>query len=315
MYSINLHNEPLERKISLYTGIIPALVTPYSSDGNVDEEMLAQLVDYFVAQGVSGVYVCGSTGEGLLMTEEERQTVAEIVISQAAGRIPVIVHVGAPATFMAEKLASHAAHVGADAIASIPPVYYAVSRTEVASYYRKLKLASGLPLYFYNIPSLLNISLDTQLALSLFEDGTIQGMKYTHHDILTFRGIIETCQGKINVLSGPDEMLLTYLLMGSQGGIGTTYNCMPQLYVDLYQAWIDGNIELAQQLQYQANRIISILTAYSMIPAVKAVMKMKGFDCGDPRGPFSPLTETQTIKLKQKLDEVGFFDSHERTAR
>jgi N-acetylneuraminate lyase len=276
--------------------------------------MLCTLVDYFVEHGVSGLYVCGSTGEGLLQTEEERMTVAETVVRASNGRTPVIVHVGAPATFMAERLAAHAAEIGADAVASIPPLYYIVGRKEVGAYYRRLKAAADLPLYFYNIPDLLNISLDSELARSLYEDGTIQGMKYTHHDILTFRGIVESCANGLNVLSGPDEHLLNFLVMGAHGGIGTTYNCMPKLYVDIYQAWVSGDIALAQELQYQANRIITLLAKYGMIPAVKAVMQLKGMDCGEPRGPFLPLTDDSKRSLKVELQAIGFFDD-ERTAQ
>lgn len=299
----------------MYTGIIPALLTPFSADGQVNRQMLAGLVDYFILQGVAGLYICGSTGEGLLMTEEERETVAEVVVTACAGRVPVIVHVGAPATFMAERLVAHAAQVGADAIASIPPLYYVVGRKEIGAYYRRLKKAApSLPLYFYNIPGLLNISLDTDMAHSLYEEGSIQGMKYTHNDILTFRGIVEACGNGFNILSGPDEHLLNFLVMGAHGGIGTTYNCMPKVYVDLYRAWVSGEIALAQELQYLANRIISVLAGYNMIPAVKAVMQMKGKDCGDPRGPFLPLTESQKNQLKAELDKIGFFEDGARTA-
>lgn len=291
----------------MYTGIIPALLTPFSADMQVDKKMLAKLVSYFIEQGVTGLYLCGSTGEGLLMTEDERKIVAETVVAEVSGQIPVIVHVGAPATIMAENLAKHASEVGADAIASIPPMYYMFGRLEVAAYYRRLKMAAGLPLYFYNIPVLLNVSLDSELAKTLYEEGTIQGMKYTHHDILTFRGIVEACGEGLNVFSGPDERLLNFLVMGAHGGIGTTYNCMPKLYVDLYQAWQDGDIGLAQELQYLANRIISVLAKFNMIPAVKAVMEMKGLDCGNPRGPFLPLSDRQKRELREELEKLGFF--------
>jgi N-acetylneuraminate lyase len=160
----------------------------------------------------------------------------------------------------------------------------------------------------------LNYSLDTALARSLFEEGIIQGMKYTHHDFLTFRGIVEACGSGLNVFSGPDEQLLNFLVMGTDGGIGTTYNCMPRLYVDLYKAWQAGEVTLAQELQYTANRVISILAEFSMIPAVKAVMKMKGMDCGFSRGPFLPMEEEQTSRLRQALDRIGFFEEGARTA-
>lgn len=299
----------------MYTGIIPALLTPFSSCGQVDKNALSALANYFIDYGVSGLYICGSTGEGLLLTEEERKVVAECIVAEVDGRVPVIVHVGAPATMMAEQLAKHAGEIGADAVASIPPMYYKVGRAEVETYYRKIKQAAELPLFFYNIPDLLNVSLDTQMAQILFEEGIIQGMKYTHHDVLTFRGIVEACDGKLNVFSGPDERLLNFLVMGAHGGIGTTYNCMPKLFVNLYTAWKSGEIEKAQKLQYKANRIISVMAPYNMIPAVKAVMQMQGLDCGAPRGPFLPLTQEQKTQLKGELEAVGFFDQDEDSVK
>lgn len=299
---------------ALYKGIFPALLTPFLPDRSVNEDRLRELVDYFIQQGVAGLYILGSTGEGLLLTEEERQQVAEVVVTQVSGSVPVIVHVGAPATFRAEMLASHAAEIGADAIASIPPMYYHVGRKEVAAYYRRIKEAGKLPLYFYNIPGLLNYSLDTELAHSLYKEGIIQGMKYTHHDFLTFRGIVDACGGGLNVFSGPDEQLLNFLVMGADGGIGTTYNCMPRVYLDLYAAWKEEDISLAQELQYTANRVISILAGFPVIPAVKAVMKMKGMDCGSSRGPFLPFTDEQEVQLREALDKIGFFDEGTRTA-
>ncbi len=301
--------------ISLYTGIIPALITPFTDDNKVSQPMLSKLVEYFISQGVSGFYVCGSTGEGILLSEEERKTVAKTVVDEANGRVPVIVHVGAPASYMAENLAAHASQIGADAIASIPPLYYVYGRKEIETYYRRIKKASNLPLYFYNIPGLININLDASLALSLFNEGSIQGMKYTHHDMLTFRGILDACGNGLNVFSGPDEMLLNFLVMGSDGGIGTTYNCMPKVYVDLYDAWINNDLALAQELQFLANRVISIIAKFNVIPAVKAVMQMKGLDCGSPREPFLPLSETNKEKLKLELDAIGFFEENSRTAK
>ena len=139
-------------------------------------------------------------------------------------------------------------------------------------------------------------------------------MKYTHHDFLTFRGIVEACGSGLNVFSGPDEQLLNFLVMGADGGIGTTYNCMPKIYLDLYKAWQEGDITLAQELQYTANRVISVLAGFPVIPAVKAVMKMKGMDCGAARGPFLPFSVEQESQLKEKLDDIGFFEEGARTA-
>jgi N-acetylneuraminate lyase len=134
-----------------------------------------------------------------------------------------------------------------------------------------------------------------------------QGLKYTSHNQLRFREIIEVCGPRLNVFSGPDEMLLPYLVMGAQGGIGTTYNFMPSLYVGLYAAWQAGDIERARQLQFQADRIILLILRYGVVSATKVAMRLLGVECGGPRAPLLPLTEEQQERLGQELREAGFF--------
>ncbi len=295
----------------MYSGIIPAFITPFTSDGEVSLTSVKEMLDWLLGYHITGVYITGSTGEGLLLSVEERQAIVEAAIEKVAGSVPVIVHVGAPATATAETLARHAREVGADAVASVPPMFYAYNKREIENYYFKLKQASDLPVYFYNIPALTNHSLDVALASGLFHNGVIDGMKYTHHDMLNFRGIIEACEEKLNIFSGPDEMLLPFLTMGAHGGIGATYSAMPYLYVALFNAWQASDLATAQKLQHTANRVISTMAKYGIIPAVKAVMQFHGIDCGAPRQPFLPLTDEQKTNLKADLTEIGFFDIEE----
>ena len=287
---------------------MPALLTPFTSEGMIHRSTLRDLVEHFIALGIDGLYLCGSTGEGLLLSEAERSLVVEIALDAVDGRIPVIVHVGDSSTRAARSLTRQARDLGADGVASIPPFYYHFTAEEVAAFYRALKETAGdLPLYFYNIPDLINSRLDVDLARSLFEDGVIQGMKYTHHDMLTLQGIMEACGGKLNVFSGPDEKLLSFLVMGVDGGIGTTYNCMPELFLGVYRAFQAGDFERARTLQQQANRVISVMAQFNMIPALKAVMELQGWDVGPPRGPFLPLSAEDRDRLKGGLDRLGFF--------
>lgn len=296
-----------ERIDKLYTGLMPALLTPFTPGGQINQEMLVELTDQFIDLGFQGLYLCGSTGEGLLLSEAERQEIVETVVTAVKERVPVIVHVGDSSSREAERLAAHARESGADAIASIPPFAYQFNQREIAAYYRGLKSAADLPLYFYNIPEVVNTTLDVKLARELFLDGVIQGMKYTHHDMATLRQIMDACNNELNVFSGPDDKLLPFLALGVDGGIGTTYNCMPELYLGLYEAWEEGQVERARDLQNQANRVISVMATFSIIPALKSVMRMLGKECGDPRRPFLPLSDQQTVQLEEMLDDVGFF--------
>jgi N-acetylneuraminate lyase len=289
----------------LFSGVFPALLTPLTDQDQVDTAALCELTEFLLGHGVNGFYLCGSTGEGLLLTEQERCLVTETVVRQVRGRGPVVAHVGALATATSERLARHAREAGADAVASIPPFYYAVGRAGIGSHYRRIAQAAGLPLYLYNIPSATQVSLDVHLIRELLVDGVIQGLKYTSYDQLGFREIVELCGNGFNLLAGPDEMLLPFLLMGAHGGIGTTYNLVPELLVELYTAWAEGDVAKAQQVQYQIDRIILAIRPYGVIPAVKAAMRLRGIDCGSPRLPLVPLGAEQMERLEHDLQVVG----------
>jgi N-acetylneuraminate lyase len=289
----------------LYSGVFPALLTPFTGEDRVDTAALCELTEFLLSCGVNGFYLCGSTGEGLLLTEQERCLVTETVVRQVRGRAPVVAHVGALATSTSERLARHAREAGADAVASIPPFYYAVGRAGIETHYRRIAQAAGLPLYLYNIPSATQISLDAHLIRELLRDGVIRGLKYTSYDQLGFREIIELCGDGLNLLTGPDEMFLPFLLMGTHGGIGTTYNLVPELSLALYAAWAAGDVKQAQQAQYQIDRIILALRSHGIVPAVKAAMRLRGIDCGGPRAPLMPLTAERIEQLECDLGAVG----------
>jgi N-acetylneuraminate lyase len=228
-------------------------------------------------------------------------------MDQVAHRVPVIVHVGALATPVSERLAQHARAIGADAIASIPPFYYGVGEAGIESHYRHIaQAARGLPLYIYNIPDATHVRVSVGMVSRLFQAGVIRGIKYTSYDMLTLRDIIETCPG-LNVFSGPDEMLLPFLVMGTHGAIGTTFNCMPHLFAELYAAWKSGDLARAQALQFQIDRLILIIAKYGVIPATKAAMRFRGVECGNPRGPLVPLMPEQSVQLADELRTAGFF--------
>jgi N-acetylneuraminate lyase len=293
----------------MYSGVFPALLTPLTADDEIDTDALGNLIDFLLGQQVDGLYICGSTGEGILLTEAERRLVAETTVRHVAGRVPIIVHVGAPGTPTAERLARHAREVGADAVASVPPFYFAVGREGIEEHYRRIARAAELPVYIYNIPAATNVDVGADVVRTLFDEGVIHGLKFTSLDQLSFREILEACGGRLNAFSGPDQMLLPFLVMGAHGGIGTTYNFMPNLYVELFQAWRAGDIKRAQELQFQADRIMLIMKRYryGIIPAAKVAMRLLGVECGGPRAPLLPFTPADQEKLKAELEEAGFF--------
>lgn len=291
----------------MFTGIIPALITPFTPDDRVDVTALARLLTYLMDNGVHGFYVCGATGEGITQTEEERRLTAETAVKVVKDRVPAIIHVGAPSTLESIRLAKHAESIGASAVASVPPFFYPVGNQGVEEHYRMIGAATKLPLYVYNLPGATGVNVSADIIGRLFKDGVIAGVKYTSPDLLGFRDIIERCQGKINVICGPDEMFLPFLTMGAQGGIGSTYNCLPRVYVRLFDAWQKGDITSAQELQYFINRYILVIFTYGVLASVKATMGFLGVPVGVPRRPFVPLSDDKLAALRRDLDAIDFF--------
>ena len=292
----------------MFTGVLPALFTPFTGDDHVDIPALEKLIGYVLDRGVHGLYLLGSTGEGISMTEEERRLVAEVSVKTVAHQVPVIVHVGATATGACQRLAQHAEQIGADAVASVPPFYYSVGVQGVEDHYRLIASASRLPLYIYNIPGATGVNVGADMAHKLFTEGMIAGMKFTAPDTFAFRNIIEACGPTFNIISGPDEMLLSFLVMGGHGGIGTTYNALPRVYAALYAAWQAGNIKRAQELQWFIDRYVVVLIRHGVMAGCKATMEFLGSPVGQPRRPFVPLTAEQKTKLRADLEAISLFE-------
>jgi N-acetylneuraminate lyase len=284
-------------------GILPALLTPMDDDGvSVNHATLRRLVEFHIASGVNGFFVCGGSGEGLLLTPEERQAVLETVVASVAGRVAVIAHVGALDTATAQRLASHAAGLGVDAVAAVPPVYFRVGDDALFDHYRLIaEAARGLPVYLYNIPSATGVEITARTMARLIDIPSVRGIKYSSYNLFDMRNIIELAPGEITVLSGFDEVCLAGLCMGAHGAIGSTYNVMPATFAALYQAVRAGNLAEAQELQFRANRVIKILLTVPLMAGLKAVLTSWGYDCGGPRRPQRPLAAEERERLLDAL--------------
>ncbi len=291
------------------SGILPALVTPFDANGDVNFSVLCDLIEWHLAAGLAGFYILGSTGEGLLMSEAERRAVAEAVVKQVRGRVPVVVHVGALATQTACSLAAHAAEIGADATSSIPPFYYNVGPQGVKQYYQRVAAASaGLPFYIYNIPGTTGVNVAVDLVREMLAViPNLRGMKYTSYDFYGMRKIKELDEGRFNVVSGPDEMMVAAQAMGADGAIGTTENMIPKTFVEAYTAFRAGDVRRAEELQGRINQVVNAFLAFPGSGGVKEIMRLRGFDCGAPRQPLVALNDTQRGQLREMLERAGFF--------
>lgn len=290
-------------------GIFPATATPFGSDGRFDPQAMRKIVRHQVDAGVHGLYICGGTGEGLLMTVEERKEALETVLDEVAGRTTVIAHIGAFRTDETVALARHAGQAGADAIAALPPAYfYKPDEEGLVRYYAEVADASDLRLLIYNIPARTGIAMTESLFERLLALDNIVGMKDSSGDIFSLGHFLTIGDDPV-IFEGEDTVLLPAMLAGAHGGIGATYNIMPQLFVRLWDTLQAKDIDEAAGIQHRINEIIRAVLVVDTFGGVKQTMSWMGLECGHPRTPNRPLTEAETATLRRSLDGAGFFEA------
>lgn len=292
-----------------FNGAWPALVTPFTREDNVNVSVLRELVEYFIDKRVGGLYVCGSTGEGIYMSGEERKLVAETVVDQAHGRIPVIVHVGCVSVRDAVELAQHAEKVGADGISSILPPFYRNTQSLYTYFVKIADAAPHLPL----LPYIFGGPIDAvALMRKLMQIPSIAGTKYTGPNMYEFKHIIELRRNEWTIFSGMDEQCLFAAMFGSSGNIGSTLNFMPGVYREIHKCCKNGNLIRGQELQIRANEVTRVMHFFGGLGALKKIMGTLGFDCGKPRLPNLPFSEEKLDALHAKLEAIDFSTLAER---
>ncbi len=297
---------------SRYQGIFAATLTPFSPGGDVQLEKIGPLCEHLIERGVAGFYVCGSTGEGVSLTIEERKSVAAEFVQAAGGRVPVMVQVGHNSLREARGLAAHAAQIGAAAASATCTSYFKVNQVEtlVACMAEVAGGAPDLPFYYYHIPSLTGnrLNMPTFLRQAAQQIPNLVGMKYTTTEIHDFQQCLEMEQRRFEVLWGVDEMLLAALSVGGNAAIGSTYNIAAPLYQRILHAFAAGDLPSARMYQLQAVEMIAILIQYPFHAALKFVVKEQGVDLGGCRLPQVCLSSQQQHDLQRDLSAIGFWD-------
>ena len=294
-----------------HEGLFAATYTPFDSSGEVRTQPIRDMVDWLLKRRVMGLYVCGSTGEGMSLTSHERKQVATAYVEAAAGRMPVFVQVGHNSLHEARQLAGHAQSIGATAVSATCPSYYKISSVTnlIDSMAQVAAGAADLPFYYYHIPSLTGAKLDMVefLDRGKKEIPNLVGIKFTAPEVHEFQACLEFDGGRFEVIWGCDEMLLSALAVGCKAAIGSTYNIASPLYARIIDAFNGGDLKTAAQLQGQAVEMIRMINGYPFHSAMKTILNRLGFDVGKCRLPQPPLSETQLAELKRHIDSLPFF--------
>ncbi|MEP3481339.1 MAG: dihydrodipicolinate synthase family protein [Fuerstiella sp.] len=293
-------------------GLVAATYTPLDQNGDLNLEVVPKMVDHLLSQGVSGLYVCGSTGEGMSLSSDERRLVAEAYVKATDRRVPVIVQVGHNSLTEAKQLAEHAQRIGADMFSATCPSYFKVS--DVATLVDCMaQLASGapdLPFYYYHIPALTGSTIDVVEFLKRAGDRipNLTGLKYTDTKLHEFQECLELDEGRLDVVWGCDEMFVGALATGARGAIGSTFNIIAPLYRRIMTAFADSDFVKARRLQSQSINMIRALSHFPFHPAMKAVLGMQGFHVGGCRLPQGHLSAADVNTLRNDLESIGFFE-------
>ena len=294
-------------------GLINAPFTPFYESGEVNYEPISRYASMLSKNGIKGVFINGSSGEGYLLTENERMKLAEKWVEAVPSGFKVIVHVGSTCVKTSRKLAEHAQEIGAWGIGTMASPFPKVARIEELVKYCE-EIACGapkLPFYFYHIPALNGVYLQ-MLPFLKAVDGRIPnfaGIKYTYESLYEFNQCSLYAGGKFDMLHGQDETILTSLaLCNTQGGIGGTTNYNGRELVAIIEAWEAGDLEAAREHQNFSQAVINVIVNYrGNIVGGKRIMKLIGLDLGKNRTPFQNMTDEEEFAMKRELEVIDFF--------
>ena len=298
-------------------GVIPAMITSFNKDESINKEGIRKTINYLISEKVNGLYITGSTGETFLMSQDEKKQVIEIIVEEVNRRVPVIAHIGSIGTKITTELGQYAEKIGVDALSALPPFYYGFSNDEIFSYYKDISNTTNLPITIYNISHAHLMDLDMLKRLAAIKN--VKGVKYTAPTHFNFNKIKKEVGENFKIYSGMDEMSLSGLISGADGIIGSFYNLMPEMFVDIYAKVKEGNINAAKKIQEKINIIILYALGKSGYPFIKMGLNWLGIDSGYVRKPFSTFIDREienTIKndLKKLTDQndlsgIKFLDT------
>jgi 4-hydroxy-tetrahydrodipicolinate synthase len=288
-----------------FSGVFTAMITPFTSSGELDENGLAEVLDYLISRKVDGIYAAGTTGEGVSMSLGQRKRLAEICADRCDGKVPLIVHVGANAIEDVKELSLHAKETGVDAIAAVPGSYYKPDQEAIMKYFSIISSFTDLPMFIYHIPPMTGVHLSPETAIEIMEEhSNVTGIKDSSGD---FRNLQQLIYGKPRgrtVFCGTDDYFLPGLITGMDGCVSGYSNAFPESYVHLYKLFRNGEISKAMAIQSRISELRALLTEPRIQP-IKEAMKLKGVNAGFVRPPLRHMTEKEIVRLKRELRSQG----------
>lgn len=291
-------------------GVVIPLITPLTDDDKIDTVSLRKLVDHCIDGGMNCLYPCGTTGEMMYLTVEERKLVAEVVIDQAAGRIPVFVHVGAWNLADTIELAQHAEKIGADGIGVVTPSFYKISNRGLVDYYVSVanSVSKDFPVYMYGIKQNAINDIDKQVCEEVVSKcSNVIGAKYSFPDMTRLQELMTVNGGEFDVLVGPDHLFEAVCAVGGKGVVSGNAMVVLEHYKALWDAISSGDYNLATKIQRRTNILNATMCEINNIAAYKVILKNEGVIATDHvRRPMDNLTDEQSKNLLSRMQELDY---------
>lgn len=291
-------------------GVVVPMVTPLTEEDTIDVLSLERLTDYCIEGGLQCLYPCGTTGEMMYLTMEEREAVAEAVVKRAAGKVPVFVHVGAWNLSDTIRLAKHAVEIGADGIGVVTPSFYAISDRGLIDYYTAVakSVPEDFPIYMYGIKQNAINDLNSYVCEEVVKQcPNVIGVKYSFPDMTRLQELMTVNQGNFDVLVGPDHLFEAVCAVGGKGVVSGNAMCIREHYAQLWEAIQKADYKLATKLQRRTNILNAAMCAVNNIAAYKVILKKEGILATTKmRRPMENLTPEQEIELLEKLDALEY---------
>ncbi|GGI43792.1 N-acetylneuraminate lyase [Paenibacillus marchantiophytorum] len=292
-------------ELDRFKGITIAMYSCYNEQGEIDQAAARALARYYANTGVKGLYVGGSSGEGMLQSVSERKQMLEAVIAEVGEELTIIAHVGAPATRDSVELAVHAEQVGAHAVSAVPAIYYRLSPQSVEAHWQAIVDSTSLPFIIYHIPQTTGFQLSKSLLSTMAKQDKVIGVKISAESTFELQQFKAAGGKDFLVLNGPDEQYLAGRSIGADGGIGGTYGVMPELFLKIESCYVQGDMAEAQKWQFIVNElIVELLSFPSLYGACKAILKLRGYDNGEPRLPLLPIASSDLERIQALNNKI-----------
>lgn len=296
------------RNLDKYKGVIPAFYACYDDEGNISPERVRDLTKYFIEKGVKGLYVNGSSGECIYQSVEDKKIVLENVMKEAKGKLTVIAHVACNNTADSKELAAHAESLGVDAIAAIPPIYFRLPEYAIAEYWNDISSAApNTDFVIYNIPQLAGVALTPSLFAEMRKNPRVIGVKNSSMPVQDIQIFKQDAGEDYIIFNGPDEQFISGRLIGAEAGIGGTYGAMPDLFLKMDEHFRNGELDQAQKMQYDINKIIYKMVSGhgNMYAVIKAILREnENLDIGSVRKPLPALIEEDKQIVKEAASMI-----------